>query len=75
MCVADNAYMIEWMVNGSVVEDSNSKSFSCGGTVLSSLPYNVTYHDDNIKVVCVAWNLNRMDNITSQPAVISIVCK
>ena len=72
MCVADNTYMIEWMVNGSVVECGYSTH---QGTAYSVLPLPVTYDHDETEVICVVRNLRRTKNFTSQPAVISVVCK
>ena len=72
MCVADNAYMIEWMVNASVVECRYSTHQETAYSVLA-LP--VTYDYDETEVVCVARNLGRTKNFISQPAVISVICK
>ena len=72
MCVADNAYMIEWKVNGSVVENGYSTH---QGTAYSVLSLPVTYNDDETEVVCVVGNLGRTEKVESQPGMISVICK
>ena len=71
MCVADNAYMIEWKVNGSVVRSGYSTH---QGTAYSVLSLAVTY---DTEVVCVVGSLRRNEYFKSQPAMISVVhvCK
>ena len=77
-CIAENAYKIDWTMDGIPVKQC--KSVTLGRSVISvlSYQYNTTSHDNDndTEVLCTAWGgLDRTTNVTSQPATISVIRK
>lgn len=68
LCIADNAYQIDWIVNDSEINDDHQHMYQ--STVVSSLQFDISV-GDSVEVVCRAWPSDRSNHVDSVPAVIS----
>ena len=72
LCIADNAYQIDWIVNDSEINDDHQHMYQ--STVVSSLQFDISV-GDSVEVVCRAWPSDRSNHVDSVPAVISFQSK
>ena len=75
VCFADNAYQIDWIVNGGDINDDDDDMYQYQSAVLSILQYNINV-GDSVEVICRAWPHNQSyPHVDSVPAVISFQSK
>ena len=56
ICFANNAYQIDWIVNGSDNNDDDDHMYQ--SAILSILQYDISV-GDSVEVICRAWSHNR----------------
>ena len=72
LCIADNAYQIDWIVNDSKMNGDHQHMYQ--STVVSSFQFDISV-GVSVEVVCRAWPSDGSNHVDSVPAVISFQSK